>query len=216
MVNILAIIVTVLTPLVILMFAIRILIMPSYARFAYSLPQFPNDPYGFSQSDRLDWSEPSIRYLVNNVDIAYLGDLTFDDGEPIFNERELDHMEDVKFVVTGMRIALLISTVILLIITIIAARGGWLARLMKAYYHGGWLLIGLIFAILFFVALNFDTLFTWFHRVFFEEGTWQFFTSDTLIRLFPMRFWRDAFIFVGLQSLMYGGLTIVATRKYRF
>jgi integral membrane protein (TIGR01906 family) len=216
LIKVLSIVVTVITPLVILMVAIRLLIMPAYARFAYSLPQFPDDPFGFSLSDRLRWSEPSIKYLVNNEDITYLADLTFADGEPIFNERELEHMEDVKVVVTGMRIALLVSIVVLLIITLLAVRAGWLPQVMKAYYQGGWAAIGLIVAIIFFVALNFDLLFTWFHRVFFEEGTWQFFTSDTLIRLFPIRFWRDAFIFVGLQSLVYGGITVFATRKFRF
>ncbi|MEJ2126169.1 MAG: hypothetical protein P8X84_01420 [Candidatus Bathyarchaeota archaeon] len=28
----------------------------------------------------------------------------------------------------------------------------------------------------------------WFHQLFFTSGTWTFYTSDTLIRLFPMRF----------------------------
>ena len=37
----------------------------------------------------------------------------------------------------------------------------------------------------------------------------MFYTSDTLIRLFPMRFWQDAFIAVGLFSLIFAGLLIV-------
>jgi uncharacterized membrane protein len=31
-----------------------------------------------------------------------------------------------------------------------------------------------------------------FHQVFFAAGTWTFEYSDTLIRLFPNRFWFDA------------------------
>jgi len=206
-------VITVGTPVVILMIAIRLLIMPSYARFAYRLPGFPPDPYGFSAQDRLRWSEPSIRYLVNSENISYLSELRFDDGEPIFNARELSHMVDVKDVVTGMRIALVGLMLALLCITFIAVRQGYQRWLIRALNFGGWATIGVIVAILLFVALNFNSLFTWFHKLFFESGTWQFHPSDTLIRLFPMRFWQDAFIFVGLQSLLYGGLLILATRK---
>ena len=209
----LSLIVSILTPLVILMMAIRVLIVPSYAQFAYQLPGFPTDPYGFSLEDRLNWSRPSIAYLVNTEDISYLAELTFDNGEPIYNARELVHMEDVKEVVTGMRVALAVSMVILLLITLSAVRGGWIYKLRLAFHMGGWAVIGLIFAILLFVAINFNTLFTWFHKVFFEDGTWQFHPSDTLIRLFPLRFWQDAFILVGLISLLIGALVVISTRE---
>jgi integral membrane protein (TIGR01906 family) len=47
------------------------------------------------------------------------------------------------------------------------------------------------------VLVDFDGLFTAFHHLFFEGDTWLFYYSDSLIRLFPMRFWRDAFILTG-------------------
>jgi integral membrane protein (TIGR01906 family) len=212
LVRALSVIVSFLTPLTVLMLAIRILIMPSYAQFAYSLPGFPDDPYGFLSEDRLHWSRPSIDYLINTEDISFLADLSFNDGEPIFNTRELSHMEDVKMVVTGMRVALGISLAALFVITIVAFRGGWRQMLINAFHQGGWAVIGLIVAIFLLVAVNFNSLFTWFHQIFFESGTWQFHPSDTLIRLFPMRFWRDAFILVGLISLMMGGLVVFVTR----
>jgi len=209
------VIVMVLTQLVILMIAIRLLIMPSFARMAYRLPGFPADPYGFTQEDRMRWSEPSINYLVNAEDISYLSSLAFENGDPIFNERELSHMEDVKAVVTGMRVALAIGMLILLAFSIFAERGRWQPLLNKAFNRGGWALIGLIAAILLFVALSFNSLFTWFHQIFFESGTWQFHPSDTLIRLFPMRFWQDAFIFVGLLSIVFGLVVILITRQHQ-
>lgn len=205
--------ITFLTPFVILMLSVRIMITPVFARIEYSMPNFPEDPFGFSLEDRLIWSEPSIKYLVNNEGIEYLEDLNFDDGAPVFIERELSHMQDVKEVVTGMRVALTFSLLILLILTIIGIRKGWRVDMLAAYRHGGWALIGLMAAILLFVAISFQNLFTWFHQIFFESGTWQFYTSDTLIRLFPMRFWQDAFIFVGVFSLLIAGLLIFFTRN---
>ena len=205
-------VVTGLTPFIILMLSVRMLITPVFARVEYRLPGFPADPYGFTMTDRLRWSEPAINYLVNSEDITFLEQFAFENGEPVFNDRELSHMQDVKAVVTGMRIALAAGMVIILAITTIAVKQGWRSALLKAYRWGGWGLIGLIGTILFFVALSFSNLFTWFHQLFFESGTWQFYTSDTLIRLFPMRFWRDAFIFVGILSLVMGALVILFSR----
>ncbi|MDY6874457.1 MAG: TIGR01906 family membrane protein [Chloroflexota bacterium] len=214
--SILGWVVTVLTPLVILMIAIRLLMVPLFARIEYHLPGFPEDPYGFTLEDRLKWSAPSIRFLVNGDSIEDLGSLTFEDGEPIYNDRELSHMADVKAVVTGMRIGLTVAVLVLLTIEVIAVRGDWRKALLTAYWRGGWGVVGLIVAILMFVLIAFDQLFTWFHMLFFQSGTWQFYTSDTLIRLFPIRFWQDAFIFVGVISLLFGGLLIWLCRPEKW
>jgi len=54
------------------------------------------------------------------------------------------------------------------------------------------------------VATSFDWLFTQFHHLFFEGNSWLFLYSDTLIRLYPERFWVDAF------ALMFGGALLEA------
>lgn len=205
--------ITILIPPILLMMSIRLMISPVFARVEYRMPGFPDDPFGFTLEDRIRWSEPAINYLVNAEDITFLSSLEFEDGEPIFNERELSHMQDVKQVVTGMRIGLAVCMLGLLASTFFAVSRGSRGCVLRAYRRGAWGLIGLIAAILLFVALSFNNLFTWFHQIFFESGTWQFFTSDTLIRLFPMRFWRDAFIFVGLLSLILAGLILLFGRE---
>jgi integral membrane protein (TIGR01906 family) len=196
------------------MISIRILISPLFAQIEYQLPGFPEDPYGFTFEDRLRWSEPSIKYLVNSEGIGYLESLRFENGEPIYNPSELSHMEDVKAVVTGMRIALAALTVILLIFTMININKGNKHLILQSFHNGGWGILGLIGAIMILLVISFNQLFTWFHQIFFESGTWRFYTSDTLIRLFPMRFWRDAFIFVGVLCILFGVITILVTRKY--
>lgn len=213
LIKVLGWVITVLIPPILLMMSIRLMITPVFARIEYRLPGFPPDPYGFTLEDRLRWSEPSINYLVNSEDIAYLSSLDFEDGQALFNARELSHMLDVKAVVTGMRIGLAICMVVLLAATAFAVHWGTKRLVLDAYRRGAWALIGLIAAILLFVALNFNNLFTWFHQIFFESGTWQFYTSDTLIRLFPMRFWQDAFIFVGVLSLILAGLVLLYGRS---
>jgi integral membrane protein (TIGR01906 family) len=59
-----------------------------------------------------------------------------------------------------------------------------------------------------FVGLSFLTFFESFHAIFFQGDSWRFLYSDTLIRLFPLRFWQDAVIFllvfVALLGLLMG------------
>ena len=201
------------TPLVILMLTIRLLITPLFAWVQYHMPGFPDDPYGFTLEDRLRYSEPSIRYLVNSEGIEYLAALSFEHGEPIYNARELSHMVDVKMVVTGMRIGLAVGIVLLVFLSLVALKQGWRNNLINDFRRGAYLLLGFITGILLLLVVNFNNLFSWFHKIFFESGTWLFYTSDTLIRLFPLRFWRDAFIAVGVISVVIASGVIIGSKK---
>jgi integral membrane protein (TIGR01906 family) len=73
--------------------------------------------------------------------------------------------------------------------------------------RGGWLTVGLILGVGLFAAVNFWQFFTYFHELFFTGDSWLFNYSDTLIRLFPIRFWQDVFMFVlGFALLSGAGL----------
>lgn len=206
---------TLLTPFAILMLVVRLLLLPVFAKVEYRMPGFPDDPYGFTLDDRLIWSEPTIKYLTNGSDIEYLKELTFADGTQIYNTDELSHMEDVKGVVTWALTGLSVVMLILVLITYSFVKKGRRLDMLAALRRGAWATVGLIAAILIFVALAFNQLFTWFHMLFFQSGTWMFYTSDTLIRLFPMRFWQDAFIAVGVLSLILSGLILFLTKPKR-
>src|SRR5690349_2517156 len=99
--TILSYIVSLLVPLILIGTAVRILLSPIYYTVEYNMPYFPPDEYGMTQAERLHWAPYAVDYLVNDADISYLGDLKFEDGSELYNERELSHMEDVKNVVQG-------------------------------------------------------------------------------------------------------------------
>ena len=200
------------TPFALIGLALRILLTPLYYTIEYNMPYFPADEYGFTKEDRLKWAEPSVKYLVNSADISYLGELKFDDGTPIYDERELSHMHDVKNVVQGSLKVWYVSVAILILLAILAQRSGWMPIYLDGLRRGGWWMIGLA-ATLGFIAgagilLNPDifwNFFAWFHSLFFEGDSWLFYYSDTLIRLFPIRFWQDAVIAMAVIALG-GGL----------
>jgi integral membrane protein (TIGR01906 family) len=199
--RILSWVVTLLVPAALCLTAVRAMMTPLYLQFEYNSPGFPADPYGFTKTDRLYWSNIALDYLLNNAGISFLGDLRFKDGSPVYNERELRHMVDVKNTVKGALTVWVVSLVLLVVLGVWAWRGGWMDAFRIGMVRGGWLTVVLLAGILLFVLLGFGVFFVLFHDVFFQPGTWMFLYSDTLIRLFPERFWRDIFIIVGLLTI---------------
>lgn len=196
------------------MTAINLLITPYFAWVEYHLPGFPDDPYGLTQVERIEMSKFAINFLRNQEGIEYLGNLSLQNGTPQYNERELDHMVDVKVLVNQMIGFWYVSLAAILLILILSTYQGWKNEIMAGFLKGAYLTIGLIFTILLAVFTNFDVLFTGFHKIFFEGSTWIFKYSDTLIRLFPLRFWQDAFIFVGGFTLFGASLIILLSHKF--
>ena len=192
---------TLLTPIFLLGLGLRILLTPIFYNVEYRMPYFPPDTYGFSQEDRLHWAPYAVDYLINNADISYLGDLTFENGSPLYNERELSHMHDVKLVTKGSLRVWYVTVVLLIGLGAWAWFGKWWQAYRQGLRRGGWLMIGLVLVLGLFGAIAFWQLFTLFHALFFEGDTWRFEFSDTLIRLFPMQFWQDAFLWAGVISV---------------
>lgn len=203
----LAWLVSILVPVVLALTGVRLMMTPAFVRFEYSTPNFPADPYGFTKQDRLHWSQIALDYLLNDEGIEFLGDLQFEDGSPVYNERELRHMVDVKNAVRVTLVVWYLALGGLLILGVWAWRGNWMPQFKAGLRRGGWLTVALVGMIIASVLVSFGVFFVAFHNMFFEPGTWMFYFSDTLIRLFPERFWRDIFIYVGLLALA-GGLTL--------
>lgn len=198
--------ITLLTPVVLTLTAVRLLMTPLFLQIEYNLPAFPPDPYGFTKEERLYWSGIALDYLLNEAGIEFLADLRFEDGSPVYNQRELRHMVDVKNVVQATLRVWYGLLILFAATAVLAWRSGYWLEFRLAIQRGGiWTLI-LLGGILLFVLVGFGVFFVAFHNVFFEPGTWMFHWSDTLIRLFPERFWRDTFLFVGGLAMLGGFL----------
>lgn len=212
--TILSWLVAILIPLALIGLAIRVLLTPLFYTIEYNMPYFPPDQYGFTKADRMKWAPYAVNYLTNNADISYLGDLKFDDGTPLYGERELSHMDDVKRVTKGALNAWYVSLVLLVALGAWAWFGGWWQDYRLGLSRGGWLMVGLAVAIAVIVVVGivinpnvFWNFFAWFHSLFFEGDSWLFRFSDTLIRLFPLRFWQDAFL-VAAAIALGGGVAL--------
>jgi len=200
--------VALLVPLALIGLGLRVLLTPLFLKIEYNMPYFPADQYGFTKEDRLKWAPYALNYLVNSADISYLGDLKFEDGKPLYNERELSHMEDVKRVTKGALNIWYVTLALLIGLGIWSRLGHWEQAYRQGLMRGGWLIVGLAVTVglivVIGIAINpnvFWNFFAGFHSLLFEGNSWLFLFSDTLIRLFPLRFWQDAFLLAAIIAL---------------
>jgi integral membrane protein (TIGR01906 family) len=194
-------------PLILSVVSILFLLSPLYINLEYRRPGFPADRYGFTTAERLQYGNLTRRYLVSRQSLEVLRDLQFDSGEPLYLERELTHLEDVKVVIQGVLQAFAVSVVIAISSWIYSRANHRIDAYSRAISRGGRLTAILLLSILVLTLVSFQALFTNFHRIFFEGDSWLFAYSDTLIRLFPMPFWQDAFLVFGALT-MAGGVIL--------
>ncbi len=193
-------VVTVWVPVVLVLLSVRLVMSPWFLQFEYTRPDFPADLYGFSTEDRLRYGPVAIEYMLGDEGIEVLRNLDFGATGARFTERELDHMVDVKIVTQGALTVLKVGLGVLAAMAVVLRRDPHILR--ASLRRGAALTLGLIAAVVVGAVVAWDVFFTLFHQAFFADGTWVFLYSDTLIRLYPERFWFDA-------ALMVGGLAVV-------
>jgi integral membrane protein (TIGR01906 family) len=198
------------TPMVLILGSVRLAMTETVMKMEYQRAGFPPDNYGFSVEDRIEYGAYGIRYLLNSADISYLGDLQID-GKPAFNKRELDHMEDVKVVTrAAMRILLLVASLMAMAVILLLRRPATRFLVFRSWQRGAIFTLVSALAIVALIFINWDTFFTEFHGLFFADGSWQFYRTDTLIRLYPEQFWIDLSLFIAVLTVLGAGLCIIS------
>ena len=205
--KIVQVVLAVLVFLLLLLTGIRLLLTETFVRFEYNQASFPVDPYGMTKEERLKYAPIALEFLLNGADESFLGDLKFDDGTVLYNERELGHMVDVQMLTQKFLKVWYVSAAAFLAIWVWAWRGKWLVEFRKMLSVAGLSTIVVLGTLILLMLLSFDMIFVGFHRIFFQGDSWLFLYSDTLIRLFPEKFWQDAFILVGVFSFL-GGIAL--------
>lgn len=180
-------------PLVVLGNALVVLLAPWFAHFQYALPGFPVDPFGLSDAARADLGATGIRSIWPvGAGPDLLREARLPDGAPAFNAGEIRHMADVRELV---QIAFLLW-VFSLVATAGSAFGlrrlGRATDIRRGLAIGAGVTIGLLVVAGLAMAIDFESVFEGFHRLFFADGTWTFGDDETLRRLYPDEFWGIA------------------------
>ncbi|MGB9781204.1 TIGR01906 family membrane protein [Caldanaerobacter sp.] len=131
------------------------------------------------------------------------------DAKKVFNEKELNHMKDVKqlFVLEEWvkKISITIFFVLFGILVWKTSFSKTLSLLLKSivFMLGALLIFGL------FIALDFEKWFTLFHLAFFDNDLWILdVEKDRLIQMFPQEFFQDA-VYIIFRNTFIGILLII-------
>ncbi len=188
-------------PLWLILTSVQLVATDVFLHLVYDISVVTPDPYGFTEIDRRHYASFALDYLRNAEEIDYLTSLKFPDGNRLFNERELSHMQDVKHVFQAFCAVYGISTILVILAAVVMLRN-MTTRInaVRAFRTGGYLTLGIIIAVIIISITSWNTFFEQFHNLFFVADSWRFEYSDTLIRLFPETFWLTAVISIGFLS----------------
>ncbi|MCX6032405.1 MAG: TIGR01906 family membrane protein [Chloroflexi bacterium] len=191
-------------PIFLALTAARVMVADWYPKHEYVKPDFPPDTYGFTTEQRLERGLTSIHFLNDprpaDQAIVLLDALRLPGTDKVlFNQYERSHMMDVKrFIDLLWRVLAVSALIVVGGLALLLARHKTRADGYAAIFVGGALTTGLLGFLVAFVLVGWRTFFIGFHELFFQPGSWTFDWSDSLIRLFPDKFWFDAgFILTG-------------------
>jgi integral membrane protein (TIGR01906 family) len=187
---------------------IRLIIAWDYPRFEYG--RIPHDQFGFTPEERLALAHGTLAYLQRPEpaeDVIFmLEDLRLPGTvDPLYNEREIGHMLDVKIVADAMKRVVWITGIIVVVgLAFLLLRPetrlfGW-----RTLMYAGLATVVALAAIALFILIGWNTFFVQFHQLLFPTGTWTFAYTDSLIRLFPERFWFDIGVLISVGTLLEG------------
>ena len=168
---------------------------PSYPEWSYA--RIEPDRYGFTPDERLALADATLAYLRRPEpagEAIYLLEALRMPGtaEPLYNEREISHMLDVKIVADAFtRVMWALAAVAAGGLAFLLARAELRPLAGRTLLQGGLLTLLIVVGVMLFLAVGWEVAFTLFHDLFFPPGTWTFAYSDSLIRLFPERFWFE-------------------------
>lgn len=206
-----------------------LVIGPAYVRYEYGRPDFPSGLEGMppataaglemrplAQNERLELALVAVAFLESwqpaEAAIAMLARQQLPGTDtPLYNQRELNHLVDVKRLTDGIRW--------LALATAVPVIGGFLflSRWPRTRRHGylalaqgGLLTLILTSGVASLIFFGWSFFFYQFHGLFFPSGTWLFAETDSLMRLYPEPLFYDAGLVMSGGTWLGGGLAMVA------
>jgi len=166
-----------------------------------------------STGTELSWLSPSKLRRTAIVGRSGGGFAVEVNGQPVLNERERAHMNDVRTVFRGLWVLAAISAVVV----IAATRRHDRSRTWQTVRRGA---LGLTVGVVVLGAVAvvaFDQLFETFHEIFFPAGSYLFDPrTDRLVQLFPFQFWDETAMAVGVVIIALAlSVAILAGRRAR-
>lgn len=152
-----------------------------------------------------EFPEDDIEVINSNL-LTYLRYDKTDDYVKIdlFDEREKEHLLDVKDLVQKVLIFLnimIILFIILVFVLFFTDKKDFVKNLSLAMIWGGIVTFLDAFAFFILVRLNFSSLFDTFHKTFFVDGSWLFDEGSDMVTMYTSQFFYDATLNIIVRTL---------------
>ena len=163
------------------------------------------DSIGMSQEDLDKTTEKLLGYLKDEEkDLSVQAEIGGKTRE-VFNQKEKEHMVDVKALYLGtMSVAYgcTIGAMILIVIELLVTRTKRMRQMLSGYLWSNGILLALVGTIGVYMMVDFNSFWTNFHHVFFTNDLWLLDpTTDVLIMMYPGEFFSAL---VGKIAWIYG------------
>lgn len=208
--------VMILTPFFLGFMTITLIISPTYPQYEYGRPNFPLDPYGLAQAERLDLALTAVSYLERPEpadQVIYLleNQVLPGSSRPLYTQAELNHLIDVKNLTdTIWRLTWVAGAVLALSLAGLFFRSETRPLAYRAGMQGGLMTVMVLSGVIGIIVFGWPWFFTRFHELLFPPGTWTFAGDTGLIRLFPEQFWFD-FGAILSTAVLLEGIAVAAT-----
>ena len=179
--------------------------------FEYSFAQYDVPARSGIERPELDRAAIEIAdYFQNDADLLAIRVTVEGREQALFNPREVAHMRDVKdlfqrvFRLQELAFAYIVGYVALVFLW---SRERSMRQLASQSVLAGVVTAGVMAAAALAMLVGFDRLFVQFHLLSFSNDFWQLNpATDHLVQMFPLGFWFDVSLAVGVLTVMEGGL----------
>ena len=167
-------------------------------------------------NNELDQVSDQIKDYFKNDDEKITINIERNKSINLFNQREIDHMVDVKNLIKFTLLFERISLVIIFFTLIISSYINGLKEIQRALiqtiYKSFIIWSGIILLIISGMVINFNYTFTLFHKIFFRNDLWILDPrNDYLLILFPERFFLEICIIILLLFTLINFLLLSVT-----
>ncbi|MGA9047534.1 MAG: TIGR01906 family membrane protein [Dehalococcoidia bacterium] len=162
---------------------------------------------GIPRTELTDVARQMADYLSGKGPTLQLTVDTKDGRRPLYNEKELTHMQDVLKIVSLFHIMQIVSAILFLLLGIVIYFKMGINRILRGLEIGAIITAAFTAVLITWAVIDFDSLFLLFHYVSFSNNLWILDPStDYLIMMFPEGFFNDVALFM-VATIM--GLSVV-------
>lgn len=203
----------IITPLWILGISTKIAFSEWFIDYEYSKPNFPDDRWGLSDKVRKKLAKLGLKAVLTKEGLKEFKEAKFPNGRKAFRKKEVKHMEDVNKFLSNLFITTYILVIFWLFVLILRKKQVWKLLIYSSVYT--FLFFAVVSLIVF---VSYEKAFEIFHNFFFGNTSWRFSKYDTLLRIYPMKFWFDGTIILAIIAIFINtfilSLGIILRRKY--